>query len=103
MNMKFDKHAAWRDGAQFDCARQDQEHSFEQPPATPTSRGSAKTFPGRIHDRHCQDIPGEQYVALILNDQPYPRIEIVNHHEEPSSWLAHRNKYLLEEARVMCG
>src|SRR5438132_2061172 len=46
-----------------------------------------------------KDIPGENYVALILNDQPYLADEIVNHPEEPIVLLAHRDKYLLEEAR----
>src|SRR6267378_8286113 len=42
---------------------------------------------------------GENYVALILNDQPYLAGEIVNHPEEPIVLLAHSDKYLLEEAR----
>jgi CO/xanthine dehydrogenase Mo-binding subunit len=42
---------------------------------------------------------GENYVALILNDQPYLADEIVNHPEEPIVLLAHQDKYLLEEAR----
>jgi CO/xanthine dehydrogenase Mo-binding subunit len=46
-----------------------------------------------------KDIPGENYVALILNDQPYLAAEVVNHPEEPILLLAHPNKYLLEEAR----
>ncbi|HSQ24928.1 MAG TPA: xanthine dehydrogenase family protein, partial [Pyrinomonadaceae bacterium] len=46
-----------------------------------------------------KDIPGENYVALILNDQPYLAAEVVNHPEEPIVLLAHRDKYLLEEAR----
>jgi len=46
-----------------------------------------------------KDIPGENYVALILNDQPYLADEVVNHPEEPILLLAHANKYLLEEAR----
>jgi CO/xanthine dehydrogenase Mo-binding subunit len=46
-----------------------------------------------------RDIPGENYVALILNDQPYLADEIVNHPEEPVLLLAHPDKYLLEEAR----
>jgi len=46
-----------------------------------------------------KDIPGENYVALILNDQPYLAGEIVNHPEEPIVLLAHPDKYLLEEAR----
>src|SRR5207302_9843775 len=46
-----------------------------------------------------KDIPGENYVALILNDQPYLADEVVNHPEEPIVLLAHQDKYLLEEAR----
>jgi CO/xanthine dehydrogenase Mo-binding subunit len=46
-----------------------------------------------------QDIPGENYVALILNDQPYLADQVVNHTEEPIVLLAHPDKYLLEEAR----
>jgi CO/xanthine dehydrogenase Mo-binding subunit len=46
-----------------------------------------------------RDNGGENYVALILNDQPYLADEIVNHPEEPILLLAHADKYLLEEAR----
>src|SRR6266508_4276240 len=46
-----------------------------------------------------KDIPGENYVALILNDQPYLADRAVNHPEEPIVLLAHHDKYLLEEAR----
>src|SRR6266516_140493 len=46
-----------------------------------------------------KDIPGENYVALILNDQPYLANEVVNHPEEPILLLAHPDRYLLEEAR----
>jgi CO/xanthine dehydrogenase Mo-binding subunit len=46
-----------------------------------------------------KDIPGENYVALILNDQPYLADKTVNHPEEPIVLLAHHDKYLLEEAR----
>ena len=42
---------------------------------------------------------GENYVALILNDQPYLADEAVNHPEEPILLLAHPDKYMLEEAR----
>ena len=42
---------------------------------------------------------GENYVALILNDQPYLAENSVNHPEEPIVLLAHHDKYLLEEAR----
>ncbi|HSE16879.1 MAG TPA: xanthine dehydrogenase family protein molybdopterin-binding subunit [Pyrinomonadaceae bacterium] len=46
-----------------------------------------------------KDIPGENYVALILNDQPYLAGDFVNHPEEPVLLLAHKDKYLVEEAR----
>ena len=46
-----------------------------------------------------KDIPGENVVALILNDQPYLAGEVVNHAEEAIVLLAHHDKYLLEEAR----
>jgi CO/xanthine dehydrogenase Mo-binding subunit len=46
-----------------------------------------------------KDIPGANYVALILNDQPYLAADFVNHPEEPILLLAHQDKYLLEEAR----
>src|SRR2546428_2411316 len=46
-----------------------------------------------------KDIPGETYVALILNDQPYLADEAVNHPEEPIVLLAHHDKYLMEDAR----
>ena len=42
---------------------------------------------------------GENYVALILNDQPYLADGVVNHPEEPVVLLAHADKHLLEEAR----
>ena len=46
-----------------------------------------------------KDIPGANYVALILNDQPYLAADFVNHPEEPVVLLAHANKHLVEEAR----
>src|SRR5438270_8163672 len=46
-----------------------------------------------------KEIQGENYVALILNDQPYLADKVVNHLEEPIVLLAHQDKYLLEEAR----
>ena len=46
-----------------------------------------------------RDIPGVNYVALILDDQPYLADELVNHPEEAVVLLAHTDKYLLEEAR----
>jgi CO/xanthine dehydrogenase Mo-binding subunit len=46
-----------------------------------------------------KDIPGANYVALILNDQPYLAADFVNHPEEPVVLLAHPDKHLVEEAR----
>jgi CO/xanthine dehydrogenase Mo-binding subunit len=46
-----------------------------------------------------KDIPGENYVALILDDQPYLADGVVNHPEEPVVLLAHPDKYILERAR----
>ena len=46
-----------------------------------------------------KDVPGANYVALILNDQPYLADEFVNHREEAVVLLAHADKYLLEKAR----
>src|SRR6202048_4525802 len=46
-----------------------------------------------------KDIPGDNCVALILNDQPCLADKVVNHPEEAIVLLAHPDKYLLEEAR----
>src|SRR5437879_5632436 len=46
-----------------------------------------------------RDIPGENRVALMEHDQPFLADAAVNHPEEPVVLLAHRDKYLLEEAR----
>ncbi|HEY8271854.1 MAG TPA: xanthine dehydrogenase family protein molybdopterin-binding subunit [Pseudobdellovibrionaceae bacterium] len=46
-----------------------------------------------------KDIPGKNYVALILHDQPYLADGVVNHPEEPILLIAHSDKYLLERAR----
>lgn len=46
-----------------------------------------------------KDIPGKNYVALILQDQPFLADSVVNHPEEPILLLAHPDKYLLERAR----
>jgi CO/xanthine dehydrogenase Mo-binding subunit len=85
--------------------------SFDQPPASTTPSGLPARGPRSAggSDRNipwdeftivtAKDIPGENYVALILNDQPYLADEIVNHPEEPIVLLAHPDKYLLEEAR----
>ena len=45
------------------------------------------------------DVPGSNRVALIVDDQPYLADGAVNHAEEPIVLLAHRDRYLLEEAR----
>jgi xanthine dehydrogenase molybdopterin-binding subunit B len=45
------------------------------------------------------DIPGKNYVALILNDQPFLADEITAHGEEAVVLLAHPDRYLVEEAR----
>jgi CO/xanthine dehydrogenase Mo-binding subunit len=42
---------------------------------------------------------GRNYVALILQDQPYLADELINHPEEAVVLLAHPDPYLLEEAR----
>src|SRR4029453_5739753 len=46
-----------------------------------------------------KDVPGANYVALILNDQPYLADEFINHPEEPVVLIAHKDKNLLEKAR----
>jgi CO/xanthine dehydrogenase Mo-binding subunit len=73
---------------------------------SPTARGQIKEihFEGDIPWSEftvvtAKDIPGENYVALILNDQPYLADGVVNHPEEPVVLLAHPDKHLLEEAR----
>jgi len=45
-----------------------------------------------------KDIPGENCIALIENDQPCLAEEIVNHPEEPILLLAHPEKHLLPKA-----
>jgi CO/xanthine dehydrogenase Mo-binding subunit len=46
-----------------------------------------------------KDIPGQNSVALISDDQPYLADGFVNHPEEPVVLLAHPDKYLVEKAR----
>ena len=48
-----------------------------------------------------KDIPGENCVALIVDDQPYLAGEFVNHPEEPVLLLAHPDRYLVEKARAV--
>jgi CO/xanthine dehydrogenase Mo-binding subunit len=72
--------------------------SFDQPPAT--AGGSDRDIPwNEFTIVTAKDIPGENYVALILNDQPYLADEVTNHPEEAVVLLAHHDRYLLEEAR----
>ena len=85
--------------------------SFDQPPASSTPPGMPSQGPRPAGGSDCdipwneftivtaKDIPGENYVALILNDQPYLADGVVNHPEEAIVLLAHPDKYLLEEAR----
>jgi CO/xanthine dehydrogenase Mo-binding subunit len=89
--------------------------SFDQPPASSTPLGLPSRGP-RPAGGSGRDIPwdeftivtakdirdlklGENYVALILNDQPYLADEVTNHPEEAVVLLAHHDRYLLEEAR----
>ena len=46
-----------------------------------------------------KDIPSENCVALLIEDQPCLAEQVINHPEEPVVLLAHPDKYLLEEAR----
>src|SRR5690348_14572021 len=73
---------------------------------SPAARGRIKSisFSGNIPwDEFtvvtAKDLPGANYVALILNDQPYLAADFVNHPEEPVVLIAHRDKYLVEQAR----
>src|ERR1700716_922852 len=45
------------------------------------------------------DIPGNNCISLILDDQPCLAAEFVNHPEEAILLLAHPDRYLVEEAR----
>jgi CO/xanthine dehydrogenase Mo-binding subunit len=45
------------------------------------------------------DIPAQNCVALLIEDQPCLADTLINHPEEPVVLLAHADKYLLEEAR----
>ena len=72
--------------------------SFAQPPANADGAGIHIPW-DEFTIVTAKDIPGENVVALILNDQPYLADEIVNHAEEPIVLLAHHDKHLLEEAR----
>lgn len=48
-----------------------------------------------------EDIPGQNYIALIEKDQPYLVEKNINHPEEPILLLAHPNKHLLEKAKTL--
>jgi CO/xanthine dehydrogenase Mo-binding subunit len=89
--------------------------SFDQPPASTTpselpawgprsAGGSDRNIPWNeftiVTAKDIRDLKlGENYVVLILNDQPYLADGVVNHPEEAIVLLAHPDKYLLEEAR----
>jgi CO/xanthine dehydrogenase Mo-binding subunit len=45
-----------------------------------------------------QDIPGKNYIALIVNDQPCLADGMVNHPEEPILLLAHADRHILPKA-----
>ncbi len=45
-----------------------------------------------------KDIPGKNYIALIVDDQPCLASELVNHPEEPILLLAHRDRHALAKA-----
>ena len=45
------------------------------------------------------DIPAQNCVALLIEDQPCLADKLINHPEEPVVLLAHPDKYVLEEAR----
>ena len=74
---------------------------------SPVARGRIRAIefpPGLPWDEFtivtAKDIPGENCVALIVDDQPYLAAEFVNHPEEPVALLAHPDKYLVEKARA---
>ena len=48
-----------------------------------------------------KDIPGQNVVALIVDDQPYLASDLFQHAEEPVLLLAHPDRYLLEEAELL--
>src|SRR5579864_7607082 len=73
---------------------------------SPVARGRIRNieFPGDLPwDEFtivtAKHIPGENVVALIVDDQPYLAAGVVNHPEEPVLLLAHPDKYLVEKAR----
>ena len=69
----------------------------------PRGRIRKITFgPGIVWDEFvvvsAKDIPGKNYIALILNDQPCLAEEFVNHAEEPILLLAHPDRHVLAKA-----
>ncbi|HEV8039448.1 MAG TPA: xanthine dehydrogenase family protein molybdopterin-binding subunit [Bryobacteraceae bacterium] len=73
---------------------------------SPVSRGRIRSieFPNGLPWEQftivtAKDIPGQNSVALISDDQPYLADGFVNHPEEPVLLLAHPDKYLVERAR----
>ena len=46
-----------------------------------------------------KDIPGKNCITLLEDDQPCLAADVVNHPEEPILLLAHKDKYLVEQAR----
>ncbi|MBC7370713.1 MAG: xanthine dehydrogenase family protein molybdopterin-binding subunit, partial [Bdellovibrionaceae bacterium] len=47
-----------------------------------------------------KDIPGQNHVALILQDQPFLADTEIHHPEEPIVLIAHKDKYLVERAKL---
>src|SRR5579871_4058648 len=71
---------------------------------SPRGRISAIRFPDGIPwDEfvivQAGDIPGANFIPLIVDDQPCLAASVVNHLEEPVVLLAHPDRHLLEEAR----
>jgi CO/xanthine dehydrogenase Mo-binding subunit len=48
-----------------------------------------------------KDVPGQNVIHLILDDQPALAAGVVNHPEEPVVLLAHHDRALLERARTL--
>jgi CO/xanthine dehydrogenase Mo-binding subunit len=46
-----------------------------------------------------KDIPGKNTVKGFTNDQPFLANEFINHVQEPVALIAHKDKYLLQNAR----
>lgn len=68
------------------------------------AKSSVLSFPGIPWDEfatlRAEDLPGPNVVKLILEDQPILANGVVNHQDEPSLIIAHRDKYLVQEARA---